>query len=95
MLAARNFPEWYAFFGGEEMAISRDDAAKIWADATRANEERCQKLRTALIGLVGASNKTELEGIEALTRTLMAHGTVPRKNGTAMIDAIHAILETT
>jgi len=25
-----SFQEWYAFFGGEEMAVSRDDAAKIW-----------------------------------------------------------------
>ena len=26
----RGFQEWYAFFGGEEMCVSRDDAAKIW-----------------------------------------------------------------
>jgi DNA-directed RNA polymerase subunit RPC12/RpoP len=27
----RNFQEWYAFFGGEEMQVSRDEAAKIWS----------------------------------------------------------------
>jgi len=40
MLAARNFSEWYAFFGGEEMCVSRDDAARIWEAATKAAEAR-------------------------------------------------------
>ena len=60
----------------------------------RKAESDIQQLRSALIGLVGASDKSELEGIEAFTRTYMAQGSMPRKDGTAMIDAVHAILET-
>ena len=47
MLAARNFPEWYAFFGGEEMYVSRDDAAKIWLAATKAAEARQTQTNSA------------------------------------------------
>jgi hypothetical protein len=60
----------------------------------RKAESDIKKLRSALIGLVGASDKSELEGIEAFTRTYMAQGSVPRKDGTAMINAVHAILNT-
>ena len=33
MVAAKTFQEWYAFFGGEEMAVSRDDAVVVWEAA--------------------------------------------------------------
>jgi hypothetical protein len=40
MVAAKTFQEWYAFFGGEEMAVSRDDAVVVWEAATKAAEAR-------------------------------------------------------
>jgi hypothetical protein len=40
MVAAKTFGEWYAFFGGEDMAISHDDAVVVWNAATKAAEER-------------------------------------------------------
>ena len=40
MVAAKSFSEWYAFLGGEEMAVSRDDAAVVWEAATKAAEAR-------------------------------------------------------
>lgn len=49
-----------------------------------------QKLRKALVGLVGASEKEELEQMEAALRILPA----PEKDKAAMIDAIHAIIDT-
>jgi uncharacterized protein len=60
----------------------------------RAAEEKIKLLRSALIGLVGTSDRKELEGIEAFTRTYMAQGVVPQKDGTGMINAVHAILDT-
>ena len=60
----------------------------------RKAEATITQLRSALIGLVGASDEKELEGIEGFTRTYLAQGSIPRKDGTAMINAVHAILET-
>lgn len=60
----------------------------------RAAEKKIKLLRSALIGLVGASDRKELEGIEAFTRIYMAQGTIPQKDGSGMINAVHAILET-
>jgi hypothetical protein len=40
MIEAKTFQEWYAFFGGEEMSINRDDAAVVWEAATKAAESR-------------------------------------------------------
>lgn len=57
-------------------------------------DEKIMQLRSALIGLVGSENKEELEAMEAVTRTAMAAGTVPQKDGTAMLNAIHAIIDT-
>jgi hypothetical protein len=57
-------------------------------------EEKIKLLRSALIGLIGSSDRKELEGIEAFTRTYMAQGVMPQKDGTGMINAIHALLET-
>jgi len=36
MVAAKTFSEWYAFFGGEEMAVSRDEAEVIWNAAIKS-----------------------------------------------------------
>jgi len=46
MVAAKWFSEWYAFFGGEEMDVSRDDAATIWEAAIRAVEARQTQTNT-------------------------------------------------
>jgi len=47
-------------------------------------------LRTALVGLVGADGKAELEQMEAVMRVLP----VPMADKAASIDAIHALLAT-
>ena len=46
MVAAKWFSEWYAFYGGEEIDVSRDDAATIWEAATRAVEARQTQTNT-------------------------------------------------
>jgi hypothetical protein len=38
MVAAKNFSEWFAFYGGEELGIGRDKAAVVWEAATKAAE---------------------------------------------------------
>lgn len=60
----------------------------------RKAEATIKKLRSALIGLIGAETKEELEGMDALIRTYMSMGNIPQKDGAASINAIHAILET-
>jgi hypothetical protein len=60
----------------------------------RAAEETIAKLRSALVGLVGADGKEELEGMEAMIRTMSAMGSIPGKDAAATINAIHALLET-
>jgi hypothetical protein len=60
----------------------------------RAAEATISKLRSALAGLVGSDDKAELEAVEAMTRTYMTMGNVPQKDGVAMINAIHVLLET-
>jgi predicted aminopeptidase len=57
--------------------------------ALRIEAER-DKLRSALIGLVGVSTRDELEAMETVTRALPA----PSADKAAMIDAIHALLAT-
>jgi transposase-like protein len=47
MVAAKTFQEWYAFFGGEEMQVSRDEAAVVWEAATKAAEARFTSHNTA------------------------------------------------
>jgi len=37
-MAAKTFREWYAFFGGEEMAVSRDEAEVVWKAAIKSLE---------------------------------------------------------
>ena len=56
----------------------------------REAEKKIKKLREALIGLVGASDKNELEGMEMVIRMVDA----PSADKVAMVDAIHAIIET-
>jgi hypothetical protein len=60
----------------------------------RAAEEKIKKLREALIGLVGASDRKELEGMEAQMRLFAMNGSVPKTDAINSINAIHAILET-
>jgi hypothetical protein len=47
-------------------------------------------LRSALVGLVGADNKTELQAMEAAMRLLPA----PEEDKAVTINAIHALLAT-
>jgi hypothetical protein len=60
----------------------------------REAETKIAKLRAALIGLVGAEKREELESMEAFTRQYMAIGQVPNKDGIASINAFHALIET-
>ena len=60
----------------------------------RKAEETIKMLRSALIGVVGSSDKKELLNMESVTKTYMAHGSVPQKDGVGMINAIRAIIET-
>ena len=48
------------------------------------------ELRDALVGLVGASTKKELEAMEIYMRSLP----MPQADRVAMINAIHALIET-
>lgn len=56
----------------------------------REAEFKIIKLRKALIGLVGAETREELEQIEAAMRTWPA----PDRDKIAVINAVHAIFET-
>lgn len=51
---------------------------------------KAAKLRTALVGLVGLSSKSELERMEAVLRMAPA----PMEDKAAAIDAIHALIAT-
>ena len=55
-----------------------------------SNNEKVTLLRNALIGLVGASERSELEQIEAVLRSAPA----PDHDKVAMINAIRAIINT-
>lgn len=55
----------------------------------RKAEETIKKLRTALIGLVGVSEKDELEKMEMLIRV----ASIPDVDKVGMINAIHALLD--
>lgn len=56
--------------------------------------DKVKLLRDALVGVVGSSDECELKGMLANTRTFMAMGSVPYKDGSAMVNAIQAILDT-
>jgi hypothetical protein len=56
----------------------------------RAAEAKILKLRAALIGLVGESEREGLEAMEAALRLAPA----PMADKAAAIDAIHALIET-
>jgi hypothetical protein len=58
----------------------------------RKAEADIAKLRNALAGLIGASDRAELEGMEAMMRTQTS--IAPRSDIVAAINAIHALLET-
>lgn len=56
----------------------------------RKAEATIAKLRSALIGLVGAESKEELEGIELVLRT----ATINERDKASTLNAIHALLDT-
>lgn len=56
----------------------------------RKLELDCAKLRKALVGLVGADTRPELEGMEAVMRALP----IPDEDRMKTINAIHAIRDT-
>lgn len=60
---------------------------RIRAEKAEAQRDR---LRSALVGLVGGSDRAELEAMEAVLRSY----TAPVADIAASIDAIHALLET-
>jgi len=65
--------------------------AQILTDHIKVCEKHpMRKLRSALVGLVGASTKTELEDMEFILRSVPA----PDKDKAVMINAIQALLET-
>lgn len=53
-------------------------------------ESKVAKLRAALVGVVGVDGKDELEKVEALVRITPA----PEKDKAAIINAIHALIDT-
>jgi len=55
----------------------------------RKAEETIVKLRTALVGLVGASGKDELEKMEILIRT----APIADADKVGMLNAIHVLIE--
>lgn len=73
------------------LSISRDPLCAYHGDeaisVVRAQRDR---LRAALVGLVGVDNRAELEQLEAVMRLLAA----PAEDKAATIDAIHALLAT-
>ena len=65
--------------------------AKILTDHIKLCEKHpMRKLRDALVGLVGASTKKELEAMEIYVRSLLA----PEADKAVMLNAIHALIET-
>ena len=56
----------------------------------REAEAKISKLRAALVGLIGASRKGELEAMEFSMRSMPA----PDADKAVSINAIHALLET-
>lgn len=67
----------------------REGIDAILAKAEQAERER-DMLRTALAGIVGASDPSELEAMEAAVRMMSA----PADDKARSIDAIHALLAT-
>ncbi len=62
----------------------------------RQAEVKITKLRKALISLVGAETKEELEGMEIEIKKLQANqfaGPMPDNDRAAMVNAIHALME--
>lgn len=56
----------------------------------RAVEERCTKLRAALVGLVGADGRDELQQMDTIIRASPA----PEADKAVSLDAIHVLIET-
>jgi hypothetical protein len=51
------------------------------------------RIQAALIGLVGSSDKEELKAMIATTQTFISTGSVPYKDGMAMINAAELLID--
>lgn len=72
---------------------TREDFARVtayWRDRAQTAEAAAATLRAALVTLVGADGREELEAMEAAIRVSVA----PAVDKAAGIDAIHALLAT-
>ena len=56
----------------------------------RESVEKIKKLRNALICLIGASEKRELEAMEIIVRQAL----IPERDRVGMLNAIHVLIET-
>ena len=76
----------------DEMVLLLREAEKkiIDLEADLRASSRLERVRKALVGLVGVETREELESLEAVMRLTPA----PSADKAASIDAIHALLET-
>lgn len=75
---------------GHEVQALTDHIKICEKHPMRDAEQKIVKLRSALIGIVGAENIEELKQMEVTLRLLPA----PEADKTASLNAIHALLET-
>jgi len=75
---------------GSEVAILTNHIKVCEKHPMRQAEQKIVMLRTALVGLVGFSDKEELEKMEMLIRV----SPVPMADKTGIIDAIHVLIAT-
>jgi len=75
---------------GSDVTVLTDHIKVCEKHPMRKAEAKIVKLRAALIGLVGAADKTELEKMEMALRMAPA----PMADKAVAIDAIHALIET-
>jgi hypothetical protein len=75
---------------GSDVTVLTDHIKVCEKHPMRKAEAKIAKLRAALIGLVGASDKAELEKMEMALRMAPA----PMSDKAVAIDAIHALLDT-
>jgi hypothetical protein len=74
---------------GSDVQVLTDHIKICEKHPMRKAEATIAKLRSALAGLVGSSEKSELEGMEAMIRVAPA----PEADKVGMINAIHALIE--
>lgn len=76
---------------GSEASVLTDHIKICEKHPMREAEKKIAKLRAALVGLVGASDRDELKRMEVVLRMAPA----PMADKVAAIDAIHALIEVT